>query len=150
MTDIKTPEDRSRNMAAIKRADTKPELYIRKMLFAKGYRFRLQNNALPGHPDLWMKKYNVAIFINGCFWHRHDGCKYAYIPKSRVEFWNEKFRRNKERDQIVKQQLAERGIRCLVIWECTIKEVLRKTGNPEQLFKDIMLFLDSEINYKEL
>lgn len=150
MTDIKTPEDRSRNMAAIKRADTKPELLIRKLLFAKGYRFRLQNNALPGHPDLWMKKYNVAVFINGCFWHRHDGCKYAYIPKSRVEFWNEKFRRNKERDQIVKQQLEEQGIRCLIIWECTIKEAFKKTGNPELLFEEIKLFLNSDNRYMEL
>ena len=150
MTDIKTPEDRSRNMAAIKRADTKPELLIRKLLFAKGYRFRLQNNVLPGHPDLWMKKYNVAVFINGCFWHRHDGCKYAYIPKSRVEFWNEKFRRNKERDQIVKQQLEEQGIRCLIIWECTIKEAFKKTGNPELLFEEIKLFLNSDNRYMEL
>ena len=150
MTDIKTPEDRSRNMAAIKRADTKPELYIRKMLFAKGYRFRLQNNALPGHPDLWMKKYNVAIFINGCFWHRHDGCKYAYIPKSHVEFWNEKFRRNKERDHKVKQQLEEQGIRCLIVWECTIRESFKKTGNPELLFEKIKLFLNSDNQYMEL
>lgn len=150
MTDIKTPEDRSRNMAAIKRADTKPELYIRKMLFANGYRFRLQNKALPGHPDLWMKKYNVAVFINGCFWHRHDGCKYAYIPKSRVEFWNKKFRRNKERDQVVKQQLEEKGIRCLIIWECTIREAFKKTGNPELLFEEIKLFLNSDNQYIEL
>ena len=94
MADIKSVEARSKNMAAIKSRDTGPELYLRKMLFSKGYRYRLGEKHIPGHPDLWLKKYNTAIFIHGCFWHRHTGCKEAYMPKSRVEFWQKKFERN--------------------------------------------------------
>ena len=76
MADIKSPAERSKNMSAIKRANTKPELFIRHLLFDAGYRYRLQANKIPGHPDLWMRKYNTAIFVHGCFWHRHKGCEY--------------------------------------------------------------------------
>ena len=126
MTDIKSPEERSKNMSAIKRADTKPEMFIRKLLFSAGYRYRLQTSSVPGHPDIWLRKYNTAIFVHGCFWHRHKECTYAYTPKSRIEFWNNKFEKNKQRDQIVLDQLKERKVRCLIIWECTIKESTEK------------------------
>lgn len=86
--DIKTPEERSKNMAAIHSRNTKPEIWFRKQLFARGYRYRLNTNRIQGHPDIYLRKYNTAIFIHGCFWQRHQGCKYAYMPKSRVEFWN--------------------------------------------------------------
>lgn len=91
MTDIKSEEERSKNMSAIKSADTKPELFIRKLLFSSGYRYRIQVSNIPGRPDLWLRKYNTAIFVHGCFWHRHKGCRFAYFPKSRVDFWNDKF-----------------------------------------------------------
>lgn len=150
MADIKSPEERSRNMSAIKRADTKPEIYIRKMLFKAGYRFRLQTNKIPGHPDLWLKKYNTAIYIHGCFWHRHEGCAYAYMPKSRVDFWRDKFDKNVQRDHFVQDQLRERRVRCLVIWECTIKQAQKKNGDPEILLEELEAFLGSDRNYQEI
>ena len=150
MADIKSPEKRSRNMSAIKRADTKPEIYIRKLLFNSGYRYRLQVNTVPGHPDLWMKKYNVAVFIHGCFWHRHKGCKQAYTPKSKIDFWTNKFEKNIRRDQEVLEQLKERNVRCMIIWECTIRQAQKKNGDPEKLKADIEQFLLSDRQYSEL
>lgn len=150
MADIKSPEERSRNMSAIKRADTKPEIYIRKMLFKTGYRFRLQTNKIPGHPDLWLKKYNTAIFIHGCFWHRHAGCTYAYMPKSRVDFWSDKFDKNVQRDHFVQDQLRARRVRCLVIWECTIRQAQKKNGDPEILLEELEAFLGSDRYYQEI
>ena len=87
MADIVSPEKRSQNMSAIRSKNTKPEVYLRKLLFAQGYRYRIADKSVPGHPDIFLRKYNTAIFVNGCFWHRHPDCKYAYTPKSRVEFW---------------------------------------------------------------
>lgn len=150
MADIKSKEERSRNMAAIKRADTKPELYVRKLLFTAGYRYRLQSGKIPGHPDLWLKKYNTAIFVNGCFWHRHKNCQFAYNPKSKTEFWEEKFQKNIHRDQVVREQLGTKNIRCLVIWECSIKEAQKKTGDPMLLLKSIEDFLNSKSQYQEI
>lgn len=150
MADIKSPEERSRNMSAIKRADTKPEIYIRKMLFKAGYRFRLQTSKIPGHPDLWLKKYNTAIYIHGCFWHRHEGCAYAYMPKSRVDFWRDKFDKNVQRDHSVQDQLRARRVRCLIIWECTIKQAQKKNGDPEILLEELEAFLGSDRYYQEI
>lgn len=150
MADIKSSEDRSRNMSAIKSKDTKPEIVFRKWLFARGYRYSLYANSIPGHPDLWLKKYNVAVFVNGCFWHRHQGCKYAYTPKSRIEFWNQKFNQNIKRDQTVKDLLENRGIRCLIVWECSIKNAEKKNGNPSVLMDKIEMFLQSTNMYAEI
>lgn len=144
MTDIKSAEKRSENMSAIKRADTKPELFIRKLLFSAGYRYRVQRKDIPGHPDIWMKKYNVAIFVNGCFWHRHRGCRLAYQPGSHVDFWNTKFQKNIERDKVVREQLEQCDIRYLIIWECSIRQAQKKSGNPELLLRKIEKFLTSE------
>lgn len=91
MADIVSPEKRSQNMSAIRSKNTQPEVYLRKLLFAQGYRYRIADKSVPGHPDIFLRKYNTAIFVNGCFWHRHPGCKFAYTPKSRVEFWQKKF-----------------------------------------------------------
>lgn len=113
MSDNKTKGQRSFNMSQIKGKNTKPEEYIRKLLFAQGYRFRKNASGIIGHPDIWMAKYNLANFINGCFWHRHKGCKYAYIPKSNVEFWETKFRQNIERDQRVLRELSDSKF---VVW----------------------------------
>lgn len=137
MADIKTPAERSENMSKIRSRNTKPELYIRKELFARGYRYRVAPSYIPGHPDLFLRKHNLAVFVHGCFWHRHAGCKYAYTPQSRVDFWNYKFDSNVHRDQEVVRQLNDERIRCLVIWECAIRKALMKNGNPAELFRRI-------------
>ena len=98
MADVKTPELRSRNMAAIKGKDTKPEMIVRKYLFSRGLRFRVQVRRLPGTPDIVLPKYKTVIFVNGCFWHGHERCKYFRLPKSNVGFWEEKIERNVARD----------------------------------------------------
>lgn len=150
MADIKSAEDRSKNMAAIKSKNTSPELFLRHLLFAKGYRYRVHSSTVPGHPDLWLKKYNTAIFVNGCFWHRHRGCKYSYMPKSRVEYWASKFNKNIAHDVNVKKQLLDHGIKCLIVWECTIKEAKKKQGNPEDLLLQIERFLISNKPFAEI
>lgn len=96
MADVMTPEQRSRCMAAIKGKDTKPEMIVRKYLFSRGMRFRVQVRKLPGTPDIVLPKYKTVIFVNGCFWHGHEDCKYFRLPKSNVEFWKEKIKRNIE------------------------------------------------------
>lgn len=150
MADIKSPEERSKNMSAIRSKDTKPEIILRKMLFSHGYRYRVHSNNIPGHPDLWLKKYNTAVFVNGCFWHRHQGCKYAYTPKSRIDFWNRKFEQNINRDRIVKKELEDSGIRCLIVWECSIEKTMKKEGNQEPLIDEIEIFLHSDSLYLEI
>ena len=150
MADIKSSEERSKNMSAIKSKNTKPEIFLRKLLFANGYRYRIHSNTIPGHPDLWLKKYDTAIFVNGCFWHRHQGCRYAYTPKTRIDFWNRKFDQNIKRDQTVKKELMDGGIRCLIIWECTIEKSRKKNGSPQSLIDEIEIFLHSDELYLEI
>ena len=144
MADIKSPEERSRNMSKIRSRNTGPEEYIRKILFAQGFRYRKNANNIPGHPDLWLAKYNTAIFVSGCYWHRHEGCKYAYTPKSRVQFWTDKFQKNIARDAAVRQQLSERGIRELVIWECTIRKMVHSPDMENEILTQIKAFLLSD------
>lgn len=150
MADIKSPEERSRNMAAIKGKNTKPEIYLRKLLFSKGYRYRTNFSSIPGHPDIWLRKYKTAIFINGCFWHRHVGCKYAYSPKSRIEFWNSKFEKNVLRDLEVKKKLEVSHIKCLIVWECTIRIMNKNEDYRDECIREIEQFLSSQILYKEI
>ena len=150
MADIKSPEQRSQNMAKIRSKDTKPEEYIRHLLFNRGYRYRKNVASVPGHPDAWLAKYNVALFVHGCFWHRHPGCKYAYTPKSRVEFWNRKFENNIARDKEVRDQLQEQGIRSLVIWECTVKRMLGSESEKQFILSKIEKYLQSEDEQLEL
>lgn len=142
--DIKSPEERSRNMAAIHSKNTKPEVWFRKQLFAKGYRYSLNTNKVPGHPDIYLRKYNTAIFVHGCFWHRHPGCKYAYMPKSRVEFWQKKFETNVKRDQEVQKELYNQGIKCLIIWECTIKKMKKDYDLYEKNMNIVAAFLKNK------
>lgn len=148
--DIVTPEQRSKNMAAIRSKDTKPEIYFRKLLFARGYRYSLNSKTVLGHPDIYMRKYNTAIFVHGCFWHRHEGCKYAYMPKSRVEFWQKKFEANRKRDDTVQKGLNEKGIRYIVIWECTIRQMIRDEDMQERIISYVMNFLESQENCVEI
>lgn len=108
-------------MAGIKGKNTRPELIVRRFLHSKGFRFRLHDARLPGSPDIVMPKYKLLIFVHGCFWHRHQGCRYATSPEQNREKWQEKFRLNVERDQQQIQQLLGLGWRVLVIWECSLR-----------------------------
>lgn len=115
-------------MSRIKNRDTKPELIVRSLLHRKGYRFRLHRKDLPGKPDIVLPRFKKIIFVHGCFWHRHKGCRYSYKPKSRINFWQEKFSQNVKRDQEVHDALLKLGWEVHVIWECETKksEVLDK------------------------
>jgi DNA mismatch endonuclease (patch repair protein) len=119
--DIISKEKRSWNMSRIRSKDTKPEKIVRFLLHRMGYRFRLHVNNLPGKPDIVLPKYRTVIFVHGCFWHRHKGCKYAYTPKSRIEFWEKKFADNIERFKSVKKELINKSWKVIVIWECETK-----------------------------
>lgn len=128
--DVLSPEQRKRNMSAIKGKDTKPEILLRKLLHSLGYRFRIQRKDLPGRPDIVLPRYKTAIFVNGCFWHRHEGCKLASTPSTNSEFWEKKFAANVERDARNYAALKELGWNVLIIWECEIKEILRSRVIP--------------------
>ena len=150
MTDIKSPEERSRNMAAIRSKDTKPEVYLRKLLFAQGYRYRKNYKKIPGHPDIYLPKYRTAIFVHGCFWHRHRGCKYAYVPKSNIEFWKKKFQDNIERDVEVKSELGKMGIKEVIVWECTVKEMKRNERRKAYCLRKIKWIINEGTMYLEV
>lgn len=120
MVDVHTPEARSRNMRAIRNRDTKPELLIRKAMHARGYRYRLGGAGLPGHPDIVLPRYKAAIFIHGCFWHGHN-CKYFKTPATRTEFWVNKIKKNRERDQRSACLLKDKSWSVITIWECSLK-----------------------------
>ena len=144
-----TPQQRSRNMASIRSKNTKPELIVRRGLWRRGFRYRLNHKRLPGHPDLVLRKYRTCIFVNGCFWHGHgiswnngqetvlpDGCPSAErtienseccrIPNTNREFWEAKIRRNKERDKEEQKKLAAMGWHCITVWECELKPSKRE------------------------
>jgi len=120
MTDVVDAATRSKMMSGILGKNTKPEIIIRKALFAKGYRYKLHDKKLPGKPDLVLKKYSTVIFIHGCFWHGHD-CHLFKWPKTRPEFWRKKITRNMEKDQEVIKQLKKEGWKIITVWECAIK-----------------------------
>jgi DNA mismatch endonuclease (patch repair protein) len=120
MTDIFSPEKRSRIMATVKGKDTKPEMRVRKELHRRGLRYRLHAKNLPGKPDLVFPRYKLALFVHGCFWHGHENCKKSTIPTSNVEFWENKIRKNKERDAVSIERLKRESWRCVVLWECQI------------------------------
>ena len=119
----KVSEQRSKNMAAIKSKNTKPEIKVRKVLHSMGYRFRLHSKNLPGSPDIVLPKYKTIIFVHGCFWHRHKNCKYASTPKTRQEFWNKKFEENIKRDSEIQDKIKNLNWRSVVIWECETKNI---------------------------
>lgn len=148
--DIKSPEERSKNMAAIRSKNTKPEIYFRKLLFAQGYRYSLNFKTVPGHPDIYLRKYNTAIFVHGCFWHRHPNCKYAYMPKSRAEFWQNKFEANIKRDYVVRMELQDRDIKCLIVWECTVKQMIKNYENSTLYLEMVETFLKTKDLFLEL
>jgi len=121
--DIWDKKKRSEVMSKIHSKNTKPELTLRKALFARGFRFRVNYAKLPGKPDIVLPKYQTVIFVNGCFWHHHEGCKYAYTPKTNTKFWIDKISLNVERDKLNKQKLFDLGWKVLTIWECEIRHI---------------------------
>ncbi|MGH1421597.1 MAG: very short patch repair endonuclease [Hyphomonas sp.] len=122
MTDIVSPEKRSRMMSGIRGKNTKPELILRKILFRNGFRYRLHRKDLPGKPDIVLAKWNAAIFVHGCFWHRHSGCRLTTTPATRPEFWKQKFEANVDRDKRNKAQLLAAGWRVAIVWECGMRK----------------------------
>ena len=116
-------EHRSWNMSRIKSGNTKPEIVVRSLLHKLGYRFRLHRKDLPGKPDIVLPRYNSVVFVHGCFWHRHNGCKKATVPKTKNIFWREKFKGNIERDIKVQEELQSMGWKILIIWECETSDI---------------------------
>lgn len=133
-------------MSGIRGQNTKPEMQVRSLLFKAGYRFRLHRKDLPGTPDIVMPGRKVAIFVHGCFWHRHRDCSLARLPKSNAEFWKTKLSGNERRDQIKYTQLANLGWRVLVIWEC----IIRRQRNIDGLVPAITRWIDSGASFAEL
>ena len=125
MADVHDKKTRSYNMSRIKGKDTKPELLVRRYLHAHGFRYRLHDKRLPGKPDIVLPKYKTVIFIQGCFWHGHEGCKYFVVPKTRTEWWVEKINRNKEIDEINKELLLKGGWKVITVFECELKKSLK-------------------------
>jgi DNA mismatch endonuclease (patch repair protein) len=146
--DIISEERRSWNMSRIKGKDTKPELVVRSILHKMGYRFRLHRKDLPGTPDIVLPKYKTVIFLHGCFWHRHKGCKYAYTPKSRVKFWKDKFAETVKRDKQHLKQLKENGWEVFIVWECETKDMdkLKKIINKITQGINGVLLLSGDYN----
>jgi DNA mismatch endonuclease (patch repair protein) len=120
--DVLTPEQRRKNMSAIRSRNTNPERVVRAFLHRLGFRFRLHSRTLPGRPDIVLPRYKTVVFVHGCFWHRHPACRFATTPASRREFWQKKFQENVERDRRAQAELRETGWTVLVVWECQIKE----------------------------
>lgn len=122
MTDVHDKETRSYNMSRIKGQNTKPEILVRKFLFSHGYRYKLHDKTLPGKPDIVLPKYKTVIFVHGCFWHGHDGCRYYVVPKSRTEWWLEKINRNITNDIKNRKALTAQKWSIIEIWECDLKK----------------------------
>lgn len=120
MPDTLTKEQRHRCMSHIRSKNTKPEVLVRKELFRRGYRYRINVSKLPGKPDIVLSKYKTAIFVNGCFWHGHEGCKHFVLPKSNMEYWEAKIRGNQQRDSVAVKMLQDTGWNVITIWECSL------------------------------
>ena len=125
-------------MAAIKGKDTKPELIVRKYLFSRGMRFRVQVRKLPGNPDIVLPKYKTVIFVNGCFWHGHKGCKYFRLPKSNTQFWKDKINNNIDRDIRNEAKLKALGWRVICVWECDIRILSERENYLKNLYSAIV------------
>lgn len=140
MSDRHSPEQRKYNMQQIRSKNTKPEILLRKLLFLEGFRYRINDRKLPGKPDIVLKKYNTVIFVNGCFWHGHQDCRYFVMPKTRTEFWTEKISRNKIRDLRNSSLLQEAGWYVIIVWECELKK-----NNIEETLKRLIIEIKSSL-----
>lgn len=134
---------RHNNMAAIRAKNTKPEIIVRKYLWSRGFRYRLNHPRLPGKPDIVLRRYRTCIFVNGCFWHGHEGCKYFVMPKSRTDFWQAKITRNQERDIEVQKKLASMGWHSITVWECELKGDKREKTLKSLAFTLNHIFLEN-------
>ena len=139
--DTKPEDARSRNMAAVHSKDTEPERHVRSSLFAKGYRYRKNYAAIPGCPDIYLQRRKVAIFVHGCFWHWHAGCKHSRVPKSNTAYWLAKFGSNRRRDRKARRTLMENGIRVIVIWECTVRRMMADPEFHDAVIEQIETFI---------
>lgn len=122
--DVHSKETRSYNMSHIRSKDTKPETKVRKYLFSKGLRYRKNDSRYPGRPDIVLPKYNTVIFVNGCFWHMHIGCRDFSMPRTNTDFWKKKLEKNKQRDEEVVSKLSDLGWNVITVWQCEIKGAL--------------------------
>lgn len=145
MTDIVDRTTRSKMMAGIRGRHTRPELLVRQALHAAGFRFRLHDARLPGKPDIVLSRWHVVIEINGCFWHRHEGCRFATTPSTRPEFWESKFARNVERDRLNHTALLGAGWRLALVWECALK-----AGGSEAVINRLKAWIVSNEAYLEI
>lgn len=136
MVDSLSKKHRSWNMSRIQAKNTKPEMIVRSMIHKWGFRFSLHRKDLPGKPDIVLPKYETVIFVHGCFWHRHPRCKYAYTPKSRVEFWEQKFTDNVKRDRRNRRELRKLGWDAVIVWECLTKDVDKLAAYLERKLYD--------------
>ena len=141
MTDIVDVATRSRMMSGIRARNTRPEIAVRRALHARGFRFRLHDHRLPGSPDIILPKFHATIFVHGCFWHRHEGCKFASTPSTRPEFWEAKFQGNKQRDNRNLEELLSLGWRVATIWECALR-----LNGWDEIMDEVGLWLRSEGN----
>ena len=139
--DTHSKAQRSFNMSRIKSRDTTPEMIVRRLLFSMGYRYRVNAKKLPGKPDIVFTRKRKAIFVHGCFWHRHSGCRYTTMPKTNTDFWKNKFERTQERDKENCQSLKAISWDYLIIWECTVKE-----SETNSLKKQLYEFLDGNFS----
>lgn len=134
MADKITKEHRSWNMSRIRGRDTRPERVVRSVLHSLGLRFRLHLTNLPGCPDIVLPRHRTVVFVHGCFWHRHAKCKYAYSPKSKIDFWNDKFEQNIARDCSVQMELKSLGWRVIVVWECETRSTSKMMARLAAIF----------------
>lgn len=135
--DTVTAEQRHKNMSHIRSTNTKPEEIVRKYLFSQGFRYRKNDKRYPGKPDIVLPKYKTVIFVNGCFWHHHEGCKYAAVPKSNQEYWLPKLKRNIDRDIEIHKKLTDDGWNIIIVWECEIKNKSRREERLRSLAEEI-------------
>ncbi len=143
MIDVVAPEIRSRMMASIGSRNTRPEMQVRRHLHALGFRYRLHRKELPCKPDIVLPKYQVAIFIHGCFWHGHRGCRFATGPATRTEFWTAKISANQERDAAAESKLRKTGWRIATVWECALR------ANPDETIRCLADFIvSSEVSFE--
>jgi len=148
--DIWDKNKRSECMSKIRSKDTKPELALRKALFARGFRYRVNDKKLPGKPDIVLRKYKTVIFLHGCFWHRHKGCKYAYTPKTNTKFWVDKINSNRERDKSNFQKLTDLGWNVLTVWECEIRHTYKRDLTPliDRVVSEILSQVPQKVSMK--
>ena len=146
MVDVVNPETRSRMMSAIRGANTKPELNVRRRLHAAGFRYGLHRKDLPGRPDLVMPRHDAVIFVHGCYWHRHPGCRLATTPSTRTDFWTAKFTANQERDRRNIAELRDRGWRVAIVWECEV----RTATDADEAVSELIAWLLSDRDQVEI